>query len=74
MTMQQYRRLVPFFLGLPLVFLFPGLAFSAGGLHDLSVQLGTQLQVYWVIPFVCMLLSIAIGPLAETWLIKHRVL
>lgn len=64
MTIQRYRRLVPFFLSLPLVFLFPGLALSAGGLHDLSVQLGPQLQVYWVIPFVCMLLSIAVGPLA----------
>ena len=70
--MQQYRRLVPFLLSLPLVFLFPGLAFSAGGLHDLSVQLGTQLQVYWVIPFVCMLLSIAVGPLAVPHFWHHH--
>ena len=55
-----------------MVFLFPGLALSAGGLHDLSVQLGPQLQVYWVIPFVCMLLSIAIGPLAVPHFWHHH--
>jgi Na+/H+ antiporter NhaD/arsenite permease-like protein len=36
---------------------------AAGSLHDLSVQLGPKLAVYWVIPFICMLLSIAMGPL-----------
>lgn len=61
--MQCYRRFVPFLLSLPILVLFPQLGFCAGGLHELSVQLGTQLQVYWVIPFVCMLLSIALGPL-----------
>lgn len=70
--MQHYRWLTPFLLSLPLVFLFPGLALSAGGLHEMSVQLGSQLQVYWVIPFVCMLLSIAIGPLAVPHFWHHH--
>ena len=63
-TTQCYRRFVPILLSLPLLVLFPQLGFCEGGLHELSVQLGTQLEVYWVLPFVCMLLSIAIGPLA----------
>jgi len=61
-TILCYRRYVPFLLGLLLVALFPvpGLA---GGMHDLSVALGAKLEVYWVIPFACMLLSIAVAPL-----------
>ena len=34
---------------------------SPGALHSIP---GAELSIYWVIPFVCMLLSIAIGPLA----------
>ena len=55
---------MPFLLGLLLVTLFPVTGLCAGGLHDLIVELGAKLSVYWVIPFVCMLLSIAVGPLA----------
>ncbi|MDL2207941.1 sodium:proton antiporter, partial [Desulfovibrio sp. OttesenSCG-928-M16] len=62
--MLRSRKLVPFLLSLLLVTLVPTMAWCAGGLHDMSVALGPQLPVYWVIPFVCMLLSIAIGPLA----------
>ncbi len=47
-----------------LPFLFPETGQCAGGMHELSVQLGARLEVYWVIPFVCMLLSIAVCPLA----------
>lgn len=62
--MRSYRQLIPIVLTLPLIFLFPGTAFSeSGGLHELSTQFGAQLSVYWVIPFVCMLLSIAVAPL-----------
>jgi Na+/H+ antiporter NhaD/arsenite permease-like protein len=63
--MSRYRRFVPLLLSLFMVLLLPGEAFCAGGgPHELSIQLGRQLQVYWVVPFVCMLLSIAICPLA----------
>ncbi len=34
---------------------------SPGAQHSIP---GAELSIYWVIPFVCMLLSIAIGPLA----------
>lgn len=64
---------VPFFAGALLFLLFPGQAFCAeGGLHEMSMQLGSNLQVYWVIPFVCMLLSIAIGPLATPHFWHHH--
>lgn len=64
---------VPFFAGALLFLLFPGQAFCAeGGLHEMSMQLGSALQVYWVIPFVCMLLSIAIGPLATPHFWHHH--
>ncbi len=34
---------------------------AASGHHDLD---GAALSIWWVVPFVCMLLSIAVGPLA----------
>ncbi|MDD6088934.1 MAG: sodium:proton antiporter [Desulfovibrionaceae bacterium] len=40
--------------------LFPVAALASGGSHDLD---GSSLEIYWIIPFVCMLLSIAVGPL-----------
>ncbi len=58
------RWFVPVLLALLSVTFFPAAGFCAGGLHELSVGLGATLGVYWVIPFVCMLLSIAIAPLA----------
>jgi Na+/H+ antiporter NhaD/arsenite permease-like protein len=62
---------VPFLLGLLLVALFPAPGL-AGGMHDLSVALGAKLEVYWVIPFVCMLLSIAVAPLAVPLFWHHH--
>ena len=44
-----------------LPFLVPAVACAAGGEHDLD---GATLSVLWVVPFICMLLSIAVGPLA----------
>lgn len=38
----------------------PGAALASAG-HDLN---GAELSIWWVVPFVCMLLSIAVGPLA----------
>ena len=56
------------------LFLIPAAAFAAGGdgLHDQSLSLGTSLGVFWVLPFVCMLLSIAIGPLAAPHFWHHH--
>lgn len=69
-----HHRFLPLLGGLLLLFFLPAQAFcaGAGGLHDMSVQLGTSLEVYWVIPFVCMLLSIAIGPLAVPHFWHHH--
>lgn len=43
------------------VLVLPLSALAAGGEHDLP---GGNLSIMWIIPFVCMLLSIAVGPLA----------
>ncbi|MDR1686081.1 MAG: sodium:proton antiporter [Desulfovibrio sp.] len=52
---------------------FPDTALGAGGgLHEASEKLGTQLGVFWVVPFVCMLLSIAICPLAVPHFWEHH--
>ena len=69
----RFRSSVPFAAGLLLMFFLPREALcAAGGLHELSVQLGPKLEVYWVIPFVCMLLSIAVGPLAAPHFWHHH--
>jgi Na+/H+ antiporter NhaD/arsenite permease-like protein len=68
------RRLL-LLLGLPAacLFLFPDTALSAGGhLHEASENLGTQFGILWVLPFVCMLLSIAICPLTMPHFWEHN--
>ena len=67
-------RCLSMMVSLCLLLLMPVAAFAAGGggLHDQSVSLGTSLEVYWVIPFICMLLSIAIGPLAAPHFWHHH--
>ena len=37
---------------------------AAGGLHAAADEIGKQMGVLWVVPFACLLLSIAIMPLA----------
>ena len=54
------KRLFAMFMALALTALVPLSAQASGG-HDLN---GAELSIMWAIPFVCMLLSIAIGPLA----------
>ncbi len=63
MITQRFRLLAPLSLALFGLAFLPELAFSAD-LHHASEALGKELGVFWIIPFVCMLLSIAIGPLA----------
>ncbi|MDL2279427.1 sodium:proton antiporter [Desulfovibrio sp. OttesenSCG-928-G11] len=70
--MLRFCRLAPSLLGLLLVLLVPGTAWCADGLHKMSEALGPQLQAYWVIPFVCMLLSIALGPLLAPHFWHHH--
>jgi Na+/H+ antiporter NhaD/arsenite permease-like protein len=63
------------FLLMPLAacLLLPQAGLAAGGdLHHLAETIGTELGVPWVIPFVCMLLSIAIFPLAAPHFWHHH--
>lgn len=53
-----------------LVLLCPVLAFASSGHHP-TVP-GAELSIVWVIPFVCMLLSIAICPLAVPHFWEHN--
>ncbi len=59
-------------LAMPLLglLLLPGLALASGGAHP-SIP-GAKLSALWVIPFVCMLLSIAIMPLAVPHFWEHH--
>lgn len=61
--MKTLRVFVPAFLTL---FLLPLSALASGSGHGLD---GSELSIFWVIPFVCLLLSIAICPLTvpEFW-------
>ncbi|MDR2891846.1 MAG: sodium:proton antiporter [Deltaproteobacteria bacterium] len=49
----------------------PGVSFGAE-LHAMSMQLGTQLVVAWTLPFICMLLSIALGPIMAPHFWHHN--
>ncbi len=63
------KRLFATFAALALTALVPLSAYAAGGHHDLN---GAELSIIWTIPFVCMLLSIAIGPLAVPHFWHHH--
>jgi len=49
--------------------LTPSLAVAAGGTHALP---GAELSIVWIIPFVCMLLSIAVMPLVVPHIWHHH--
>ena len=73
--MHQFFGKILVYLLLPLVacLLLPQAGLAAGGdLHDMAEAIGTELGVFWVIPFVCMLLSIAIFPLAAPHFWHHH--
>ena len=69
--MFHYRRLAPLFFGLALVLFAPPEGFCSG-LHEMGANLGKELGVMWILPFVCMLLSIAICPLATPHFWHHN--
>lgn len=61
------QRSIPWAFCLALIIIGISGFFSNGwaaDLHQQSEEIGKQLGGLWVIPFVCMLLSIAVGPLA----------
>lgn len=61
---------IPVFWSVLLLMFFPGVALASGGAHP-SIP-GAELSAIWVIPFVCMLLSIAILPLVTPHLWEHH--
>ncbi len=63
------KRNLVFFLNLSVIALgvfglFPDAWASTANLHQEAEEIGRQLGPLWVVPFVCMLLSIAVMPLA----------
>ena len=56
---------------LPLILFVPIEGFCSG-LHEMGANLGKELGVMWILPFVCMLLSIAICPLAMPHFWHHN--
>ena len=71
MSIFRYRRLAPLLFGLALVLLSPPEGFCSG-LHEMGANLGKELGVMWILPFVCMLLSIAVCPLAMPHFWHHN--
>ena len=63
-------KLRPLMLSLLVTLLAPTLALAAGGHHPTIP--GPELSAVWVIPFACMLLSIAIMPLAIPHIWHHH--
>jgi Na+/H+ antiporter NhaD/arsenite permease-like protein len=51
-------------IGLVVLCLLPEVWASGGDLHHEAEEIGKHLGVLWVVPFACMLLSIAVMPLA----------
>ncbi len=62
--MQRFKFILPVLAAL---LLMPGVCLAAEHFH-----LPKDLSIFWVIPFVCMLLSIAIGPLACPHFWEHH--
>ena len=63
------KRLIAMLMALALPVLVPLTAQASGGHLELN---GAELSIFWIIPFVCMLLSIAIGPLAAPHFWEHH--
>ena len=70
-TISRYRRFAPLLFGLLLVLFAPQEGFCSG-LHETAANLGKELGVLWILPFICMLLSIAVCPLATPHFWHHN--
>ena len=62
--MHRFKFVVPFLLALLLV---PSIC-----LAEEHFQLPKDLSIFWIVPFVCMLLSIAICPLVVPHFCEHN--
>lgn len=61
-----------FFLAVMGLFCVQPDAWAAGDLHHEAEEIGKQLGILWVVPFACMLLSIAIMPLTVPHFWHHH--
>jgi Na+/H+ antiporter NhaD/arsenite permease-like protein len=59
-------------IGLAVLGVLPDLWASGGDLHHEAEEIGKHLGVLWVVPFACMLLSIAVMPLAVPHFWHHH--
>jgi Na+/H+ antiporter NhaD/arsenite permease-like protein len=59
-------------IGLGVLGVLPDAWASAGDLHHEAEEIGKHLGVLWVVPFACMLLSIAVMPLAVPHFWHHN--
>jgi Na+/H+ antiporter NhaD/arsenite permease-like protein len=59
-------------IGLGVLGVFPEVWASGGDLHHEAEEIGKHLGVLWVVPFACMLLSIAVMPLAVPHFWHHH--
>jgi Na+/H+ antiporter NhaD/arsenite permease-like protein len=59
-------------LGLVVLGMLPEAWAAGGDLHHVAEEIGKELGVLWVVPFACMLLSIAIMPLAVPHFWHHN--
>ncbi|MDR2075561.1 MAG: sodium:proton antiporter, partial [Desulfovibrio sp.] len=64
-------KISPLLLGLLALTLFPSPG-ECSDLHELSLTFGKEISALWVLPFVCMLLSIAICPLTVPYFWEHH--
>jgi Na+/H+ antiporter NhaD/arsenite permease-like protein len=59
-------------VGLAVLGVLPDVWASGGDLHHAAQEIGKELGVFWVVPFACMLLSIAVMPLAVPHFWHHH--
>ena len=62
----------PAVIGLAVLAVLPDVWASGGDLHHEAEEIGKHLGVLWVVPFACMLLSIAVMPLAVPHFWHHH--
>ncbi len=67
MATSRVRRSIPFLLSFVFTVIFP----TTGLCAEMHLD-GSLMSVYWVVPFVCMLLSIAVCPLAMPHFWHHH--
>ncbi|MDR2160992.1 MAG: sodium:proton antiporter, partial [Desulfovibrio sp.] len=71
MSLPSRFTVLPLLAGVLAPLLFPA-AGECSDLHELSLAFGKEIGAIWVLPFVCMLLSIAVCPLTVPHFWEHN--